>query len=97
MYVKYLNGKYNVSVYVRDEGKFNYVNMTEKCYCKILTVCGTFHKPPKASHNLSNIRSFVLNRTTGCFIINEVFECFEVKHCIKQSDDAEFFKGLEIL
>ena len=97
MYVKYVNGKYNVSVYVRDEGKFKYVNMPEECYYKILTTCGTFRKPPQVSHNLTNIRSFVLNRTTGYFIINEVSECFEVKHCIKQSDDIDFFERLEIL
>ncbi len=97
MCVKYLNGKYNVSVYLRDEGKFKYVNMPEESYCKILTTIGTFHKPPRATHNLTKVRSFVLNRTSGYFIINVVSDCFEVKYYIKECDDNEYFKSLEIL
>ena len=97
MYVKYVNGMYNVSVYVKDEGKFKYMNMPESCYVKIMKLCGTMCHPPKLDHSVSNIRSFILNRSAGIFTVNEVFQCFEIKHIIKQSDDKEFFKRLEIL
>ena len=97
MFVKYADGKYNCSVYVKDEGEFKSVNMPEWCYVKILHVCGIDSLPPKCNHAVYNIRSLVLNRSSGILSVRVTNDYFESKHYIRKSTDIEFFNNLEIL
>ena len=96
MFVKYANGKYNCSVYVLDEGKFKYVNMPERCYLKILKVCGIDVLPPKCNHAVYNIRSLILNRSSGFLSARVTNDYFEAKYYIRECTDKDFFKDLEL-